>query len=515
MHAPQVFRRAVALGLALALAVVAAESAAPARVVAAWRFAPRWFGRGLSGGARAHGATLVGQAPSTAFQKGVDGQALAFDRGRYWVRVPHHDDLSLTDDFTVEAVIRPTTVEGFNTIAWKGDRSCRPERINYTVDIRDGRLELKSKDAAGLWLVFATVDKVVEPDRWCRFCMSFQRGLVEMTVDGAPVAVRFSRDDQSATPPQSFLPNSADLVIGNGAAGGNLPAYPFTGQVQELRLYRGRYRPADAEAMAWLEARTAAAMRELAAGGAAAAARVSRLRAAAAVGGDSLTARRELAALAETAAAEARQEAAAGAAAERAAASQNRYRARFAGSDRPFLLAPLSTTRRAARSPTLLADLTFADSFRLSAARGETEGFQILLTGHPDRVASGVAITVSEFQQSDGQGRLAATAISFGAIASVTSEKPDIPMPFSGAIDDPILDGVHTVDVPQAGFTPVYFRIRVPETTAPGRYAGTVLFTAGATAVPFRVELQVYDFALPPANSIPLVFCFFKDFYKA
>ena len=82
---------------------------------------------------RKHSGVMIGNCTGEFIREGLYRNAAFFDRGRNYIQIPHNDDLSLTDNFTIKCVFMPFEVNGFKTIIWKGNRTTSPEKINYFV----------------------------------------------------------------------------------------------------------------------------------------------------------------------------------------------------------------------------------------------------------------------------------------------------------------------------------------------------------------------------------------------
>ncbi|MBU4461308.1 MAG: LamG domain-containing protein, partial [Verrucomicrobia bacterium] len=168
---------------------------------------------------------------------GLYGTAGLFDRGKWRVVVGHRETLSLRNDFSIECVIKPFDVQSFKTILWKGSRKVSPEAINYYLDIRDGKLEFKSKTRDGQWIVYATRKPVIEADRWHHLFLSFKDGHVVMAVNGVDCEIQPPADGVQA--PGELVVNGHDLMIGDGTAASGQSNYSFDGLIDEVRIARG------------------------------------------------------------------------------------------------------------------------------------------------------------------------------------------------------------------------------------------------------------------------------------
>ena len=112
-----------------------------------------------------------------------------------------------------------------------------------------------------------------------------------------------------------------------------------------------------------------------------------------------------------------------------------------------------------------------------------------------------------------GIARIPGGAISWGRIERVTTEEPDLPVSFVGAIPDVIIEDGASVSVPPGEFGALFCRIHTDDAPA-GRYEGKLTLTAGKFRETIDIVLTVYDFALPVRGSLRTAFCFFEQYYR-
>ena len=420
-----------------------------------------------------HGKLEGDRAPDLV-RPGIFGRALFFDRGKRRVRFPHGSSLSLHDEFTVEYVIKPFWIDGFRTILWKGDRTVTPEAINYYVDLRDGRPELKTKDASGRWLVYST-PTVLSENEWHHVVIVFRRGKVEIFVDGQACKVNVSENGARAA---GLLENAYDAVAGDGA-NPHGSAYSFIGLIDDLRIHRGcelGMLGDDYEAR-WRELRQDCRQREE---------EFERERVRKAT-----EARREMEREYDTLVA-----------------------AKALRPDAPFVATVLPSTERLNGSPDFFRHIRqFTRTAVCSAARREYDGFQIILMGRRSAKSVAVSASVSDLVREDGGARIPASEIAWGRIERVATERPDLPVAFVGAIPDVIIEDRAPVSVPPGDFGAIFCRIHTGDAPA-GRYEGRLRLTCGEHAETIRIALTVYDFALPLRASLRTAFCFFEHYYR-
>ena len=104
------------------------QNAAPSGLVAAWAFDE---GTGLvanDASGNAHAGTL---SNATWAAGGKFGEALSFNGTDSWVTVDNAPDLMLTGGMTLEAWVRPSAIDGFETVVLK-ERFDPPVRTRCT-----------------------------------------------------------------------------------------------------------------------------------------------------------------------------------------------------------------------------------------------------------------------------------------------------------------------------------------------------------------------------------------------
>ncbi len=421
-----------------------------------------------------HG-TLEGEPATDLVRPGIFGNAIRFDAGRWRIRIPHHENLSLRNHFTVEVVLKPDRIDGFRTILWKGDRTATPELINYTIDLRDGRPELKAKDAEGRWLVFSTPTALAAA-RWHHLVITYREGTAEIFVNGEACPISVSED---GTRLRELLVNDAAAVIGDGADRSGT-AYSFCGLIDELRIFAGReLGMLDGDyATRWRALREDCARREA-----------------------EWQQRRE----------------------RRAAAAQQAleqdYDALFRDwairPDAPFAATVLPASERLNGAPDFFRDLgDLTRTAVCSAARGEFEGFQVILLGRRDGEAARVTAIVSDLVHANGRHRIPAEQLLCGRLQRVTTEEPDIPVAFVGPIPDAILPDGEPATVPPGDFGAAYCRIETGN-APPGLYRGRLTLSGAGHTETVEIALTVYDFELPRRASLRTAFAFFDTYYRA
>jgi hypothetical protein len=147
-----------------------------------------------------------------------------------------------------------------------------------------------------------------------------------------------------------------------------------------------------------------------------------------------------------------------------------------------------------------------AASIRLSAARGETESFQLVLTNRSAEALRDIRISVS------GLTDVAATAF---AAAAVHMPKPGRTGGAPAGHYFDLLRPVGGETIAPGQYRPYWIDLKVAATAAPGMRDGqvTVTTSAGTQVVPLR--FQVRNFQLPTTPSLKLAFAFETSWMEA
>ena len=417
---------------------------------------------------------IEGDLTPDVVRPGVLGNAVYFDTGKLRARVPHCSAVSLQDQFTVEYIIKPMRTDGFRSIFWKGNRQITPEAINYYFDLRDGRPELKTKDADGRWIVYST-PRVLEANQWHHVVITYGSGKVEIFVNGSSCPVNVSENGARL---QSLLANAYDAVIGDGANPTG-SAYSFCGLIDDLRIHRGRelgMLGKDYQAR-WQRLRQDCAMRE-----------------------QKYEQRRK------RLAAEARRR------------IEQDYdallAARASRPGAPFVATVLPSTERLDGTPSFFRQIrSFSRTAILSAARNEYEGFQVILMGPRGSEPLKVSVAASDLVRDDRRAQIPSRQIAWGRLERVATEQPDIPVAFVGEIPDVIFEDGGPVTVPPRDFGAFFCRIDTGA-ALPGCYRGALTLRTGGFVETIDIQLTVYDFGLPRRGSLRTAFCFFESYYR-
>lgn len=461
------------IGCALALTAMM-SSVSGAEEILHWSFDEVESGGWIKDHAGSADARIYGGDGGDFIQPGIFGNAISVGNVRRYLKVEPSQAPNLENDFTIYAVIRPSRVESYRTLLWKGDRKREPHEISYYVDIRDGKLELKTMDAKGRWIAYVT-RPILKENEWYEIYIRYKDGIVRMVVNGQECAVSVNEEGEKG---KTLLPNSHPLYVAEGARGGGIPAFPFQGLIDEIRIYRGDAIDLSPTVVARWQDRLAA-----------------------------YKDRMELYELEQSIAKMEREEAL-------KAVYTDLFEEKAGSLDVPFYVLSMPSTHRLEKRDNFVETLVELPSeVHISAARNEYEGFQLLVVGNPEQDAELLSLEISELVDREGNV-LDSTHVEWGWVKSVTTETPDIPVDFVGAIPDVILDGEEAFSVKAGDFTPVYVRVHVPEGTKAGTYTGTVTVFSQDHQEDVKITLEVYDFTLPVKGSLPVAFSFFEHFYK-
>ena len=403
---------------------------------------------------------------------GLKGKAFYFDSGMHYIQIPNSKNISLDNNFTLEYVIKPFRVNSYRTILWKGDRKRKPEAINYYFDIRDGKVELKAKDANGKWIVYATRYRL-KPKQWYHIIITYKDGECDFYINGKKG--RSSKYEDGKVQ-KSLLTNDADACIGVGA-NARSKAYFFYGLIDDIKIWKGR--------VVNIDQKYGAHWRYL---------------------NRKLAKRTTIYAAKEKRRAKKQKQ-------QIIRDYKNFFEKNAKSPDAPFIATAFPTSSRLVKEVVAFKKVrNFTREAVISAARNEYEGFQIITFANPNGKAVNVKATVSKLTGIGGKEIISEKNISIGFMKSITSEKPDIPVDFIGRIPDAILNGQSSFEVKANDFSPLYVKIFTANAKA-GKYTGEVTLTCGEFQDKIKINLTVYNFTLPQKGTLKTAFSFFEKFY--
>jgi len=140
----------------------------------------------------------------------------------------------VTEALTLEAWVRPDRIDGYRTVLFKGKRSSNLQAIHFDLDLFDGKIEFKYKDARGHWHGILRSGPysmpAVKPHQWSHLVATFDKGMIRLYVDGREVASRKVDADR-------LVPNDFPLLVGEAENILGAKAYRFSGLIDEVKVY--------------------------------------------------------------------------------------------------------------------------------------------------------------------------------------------------------------------------------------------------------------------------------------
>jgi hypothetical protein len=219
---PRIYDRALGGG------EVAADKAAPIQTPSAGPVAAYSFDEGEGTSAEdltgnGHTATLEG----ATWARGRYGGGLQFDGKEDCVSIPNSPELQLTEEFTLEAWVRPTgSGEEAGPLLTQVDTSAGEEEERFAYELLAGENEVpkawvRKGGEAGYQGIYGT--EPLPEHAWAHLALSDDGAHLRLYVDGELV---------STTPAPDVTVAAGPLEIGCDAFGGH-----FEGRIDELRLY--------------------------------------------------------------------------------------------------------------------------------------------------------------------------------------------------------------------------------------------------------------------------------------
>ncbi len=146
---------------------------------------------------------------------------------------------------------------------------------------------------------------------------------------------------------------------------------------------------------------------------------------------------------------------------------------------------------------------TLTEAGRISAARGEAEGLQVILL--PRQALHRVSIrTAGPLKTSDGT-ELPAAAVAIAPIGYVNCALPPYEVSRTGWWPDPLLEQVAELDLEPFKFQSFYVDVTIPADQPAGLYRGKLQLSAeGMPERELALTVEVYDFTLPPGSPYPI-----------
>ncbi len=172
--------------------------------------------------------------------QGVKGRALWFigdERGN--IKLKPNANLNATEALTIQAWLWPQCLGDHQGIVWKGDRSIKPERVQYKLSIRpEGRVEFGCMNARGDWVQVISTQPLT-CGRWTLVTAIFDKGAVQIFFNQERVATgNLTTDDgKGGKTTLTALPaNTSPVEIGRFQRSGGNGNLPFFGGMDELTI---------------------------------------------------------------------------------------------------------------------------------------------------------------------------------------------------------------------------------------------------------------------------------------
>ena len=156
------------------------------------------------------------------------------------------------------------------------------------------------------------------------------------------------------------------------------------------------------------------------------------------------------------------------------------------------------------------------DKAKISLARGEHEGFQIVLIPLQEDLKD-VQVILKDLRASNGE-TIESQHIKAFPVGYVKTDEPDYNIDYVGWLPDPLLID-KTFSVKKGENQPVWIDIYIPENKKPGTYTGEIIISP-TNSQPLRVKLEVkvWDYIIPKKGHFKVLGRFRPDklakFYK-
>jgi hypothetical protein len=140
-----------------------------------------------------------------------------------------------------------------------------------------------------------------------------------------------------------------------------------------------------------------------------------------------------------------------------------------------------------------------AEKCKVSLARNEREGFQLVVVGPEHKGLKAVSVVPGKFVlQGKPDISLPEEAVQAFPIGFVKTKKPLYHIDFLGWYPDPILEHLKSVEIKADEVQPFWVRIKTDSKTVPGLYNGMLkVKTAGSGSVKVPVKIKVWKFSMP------------------
>ncbi|MFX0101007.1 MAG: glycoside hydrolase domain-containing protein [Candidatus Hodarchaeota archaeon] len=129
---------------------------------------------------------------------------------------------------------------------------------------------------------------------------------------------------------------------------------------------------------------------------------------------------------------------------------------------------------------------TIENQIDVSAAKGEWEGFHVLVTPQPGKEVTLTNINWSNFTNVPQNATLNDSIMEVFLVGYLVDEQPDTLIEYPGTV---IRNASEHIDL--------FFRLRVPRNSTEGMYENQILLTVNGAIQPISFQLQVFNFTIP------------------
>lgn len=156
--------------------------------------------------------------------------------------VHDNENFNFKNELTVSAWIYMNSQSSYRAIIFKGNRTVKPEKIQFYLSATDGHLQFLSKPS-GYWQGVLWNEKKKQYDipgakteklplqKWVQVAATFNKGRIKLYIDGKCIA-------DTRIKAKELVPNKAPITIGAAQSSGtDRPNYTFDGRIDDIRIY--------------------------------------------------------------------------------------------------------------------------------------------------------------------------------------------------------------------------------------------------------------------------------------
>lgn len=145
----------------------------------------------------------------------------------------------------------------------------------------------------------------------------------------------------------------------------------------------------------------------------------------------------------------------------------------------------------------------YTATVELSAARNETESFQVAVLPMMGKELEKVALTAGPLAQVGGEAAIPPENVTLYRVGYVETARAGYAVLWTGLWPDPLWPNA-PISIKGTDLGLFWVDVKVPKDAPAGDYAGRFIVTADGEETPVTVRLHVYDFALPDRVPYPL-----------